>query len=88
MGVTKLDGKSLPGYPYGIDRQHDKWPADPRTNNKYLQFWWSAKLDDTVNVAGLKNVFDSVRATGAARVPTAARFGPRPRCRLEEEDQR
>ncbi|RDB19450.1 hypothetical protein Hypma_013500 [Hypsizygus marmoreus] len=71
MGTEKLDGPSLPPYPYQIGREHTLWPKDLQTGNPLLRFNWPKPYGDPSNAPGLATIFAHIRSMGVAMVPEA-----------------
>ncbi|EJF60358.1 hypothetical protein DICSQDRAFT_171076 [Dichomitus squalens LYAD-421 SS1] len=63
LGVRNLAKKNIPGYP----SNDEEWPTDPATGARYLRFNWALSATDPVNAAGIGQVKNTVRASGAAR---------------------
>lgn len=51
MGIQKLDGPNLPGYPMGIGEATNAWPKDRSTGKSLVRFdWRTGKQDEPVNL--------------------------------------
>jgi len=73
MGVKKLDGNTLPGYPMGIGEDTDMWPRDPTTRKRPLHFDWRAgKQNNAINSDGIQKIADRIRTIGPQMGTTAA----------------
>ncbi|KAH0582447.1 hypothetical protein H2248_010388 [Termitomyces sp. 'cryptogamus'] len=71
MGIDKLDAKTLPLYPHGIDRTNSDWLKDPATSNPLLCFDWKKTHRQPPNQGQLRKVYKYIVANGVRLVPEA-----------------
>ncbi|EIW73971.1 hypothetical protein CONPUDRAFT_160537 [Coniophora puteana RWD-64-598 SS2] len=72
---TKLSGKNLPGYPFGIDREHETWPKDRATKKALVRFdWREGQHDSSINVEGREQVVAMVRTLAKQRGKTTTAY--------------
>ncbi|KAG6908023.1 hypothetical protein DXG01_006442 [Tephrocybe rancida] len=71
MGIERLEAKTLPSYPHGIDPANPQWPRDLVTSNPLMWFDWKRSIRDATNESGIKKIYSHIVSSSTALVPEA-----------------
>ncbi|EGO20916.1 hypothetical protein SERLADRAFT_410481 [Serpula lacrymans var. lacrymans S7.9] len=72
MGISNVQPKNLPAFPFGISKDHQKWPKDPSTQKPYHRYNWTLTADDPTNAESLQEIQAWVMDNAPTEIPEAA----------------